>query len=123
MKASTLIGGASETHARNEADFYPTPTECTKALFLAFPFLLDKGAVWEPACGDGAIARVITDLKGTVIATDLHDRGYGTSGVDFLTTDSVEEFASIVTNPPFVLAPSRSSHKATLRQAQSKSSE
>lgn len=104
MKASTLIGGKSTSFLRNEADFYPTPSDCTKAVLSAFPFLYTRGTVWEPACGDGAIARVIEGLNGTVIGTDLHDRGYGTSGVDFLTTDSIEGFTSIVTNPPFFLA-------------------
>jgi hypothetical protein len=90
VKASTLIGGKSTSFLRNEADFYLTPAHCTKAVLSAFSFLFVRGTVWEPACGDGAIARVITDLNGTVIATDLYDRGYGASGVDFLPTESVQ---------------------------------
>ena len=34
-----------------------------------------------------------------VRSTDLYDRGYGTSGVDFLTTQS--EADNIITNPPY----------------------
>src|ERR1700759_147425 len=40
--------------------------------------------VWEPACGDGGIARPLERGGFRVVGTDLVDRGYGFGGVDFL---------------------------------------
>lgn len=69
--------------------------------------LLDSGwgpdpltTVWEPACGDGAISRVLAGRRFGVINTDLIDRGYGVGGVDFLALQS-RKARQIVTNPPF----------------------
>ncbi len=84
---------------RREHDFYPTAPEATLALLKKEQRHLEAyGTVWEPACGDGAIAKL---LPGNVIATDLIDRGYGTLA-DFLT--SPKRAPAIVTNPPFKLA-------------------
>jgi hypothetical protein len=98
-----ILGGASETHARHGADFYPTPPECTEALVRAFPSLFQGVHLWEPACGDGAISDVLS-RRATVLSTDLHVRGYGTGGVDFLTASLPNDVQGIVTNPPFDLA-------------------
>jgi hypothetical protein len=43
-----------------------------------------EGEIWEPACGDGTMARVLERTGCPVIATDLYDRGYGKAGYDFL---------------------------------------
>lgn len=79
-------------------DFYPTPPEATKALLSVEDF--SGGSVWEPACGDGAIAKVLEDAGLTVAATDLINRGYGQAGFDFLTGTGVMG-KHIVTNPPY----------------------
>ncbi len=101
MRASTIIGGSSDKYDRNDADFYATPPECTEALINALPdmFTTDK-IIWEPACGNGAISGVFLRRGFSVQSTDLHDRGFGKSGHDFLSDDHVE-FDVIVTNPPF----------------------
>jgi hypothetical protein len=80
-------------------DFYPTPPEGTWALLSAIRF---KGNIWEPACGDGSMSRVLEAAGYEVISTDLIDRGYGTSPVDFL-LDYRTKADNIVTNPPFKL--------------------
>lgn len=85
---------------RERDDFYPTPPEGTRALLDVETF---PGVVWEPACGDGAMAREIERAGATVIATDLIDRGYGRGGVDFL-LDWSTKADHIVTNPPFKFA-------------------
>ena len=59
MKASTIIGGKSPKNSRNAADFYATPRECTNALLDNFDWLFRGGRIWEPACGDGAISKVL----------------------------------------------------------------
>lgn len=99
IPSSTIIGGLSGQHKRNEADFYPTPPECTLALVGRFRGLLGRN-VWEPACGDGAISEVLNSLGFDVFSTDLRHTGYGHGGVDALGTRP-ENIDSIVTNPPF----------------------
>jgi hypothetical protein len=82
-------------------DFFPTPPWATFALIENEPFV---GEIWEPACGDGAMARVLALHGNPVMATDLYDRGFGQSGIDFLTTDRSAD--NIVTNPPYNAAES-----------------
>jgi hypothetical protein len=99
VRRARLIG-ANVSGDREKDDFYATPTRSTEALLRAEQF---EGAVWEPACGDGAIAKVLSAAGHEVVATDLVDRGYGQPGVDFL----MEHRAlapNIITNPPFKLA-------------------
>lgn len=96
-----------------EGDFYPTPAMATAALLGRELF---HGDIWEPACGDGAMSKVIEDYGYRVRSTDLYDRGYGTSGVDFLRCTDRSE--NIVTNPPFKYA-NQFIHKA-LTKADSK---
>jgi hypothetical protein len=83
-------------------DLYETPEEATRALLRVEPL---RGTIWEPACGRGAIARVLTAAGCSVISSDLVDRGFGIGGVDFLMeTAAMSEADCIVTNPPFKLA-------------------
>lgn len=99
--SSASIIGANSAFGRNEADFYPTPPECTLALLERWEA---PGVIWEPACGDGAISRVLNDAGHAVVSTDLYDRGYGDWTGDFLTSKPPVLFEAIVTNPPFNLA-------------------
>jgi len=80
-------------------DFYPTPRWATQALVDHESF---EGMIWEPACGNGAMAEVLKESGLSVMPTDLYDRGYGTGGVDFLKSNSV--YDNIITNPPYSLA-------------------
>ena len=77
-------------------DFFPTPRWATFALVENETF---AGEIWDPACGDGAMARVLATTGNTVLASDLYDRGFGERGRDFLT--ATREAANIVTNPPY----------------------
>ncbi len=77
-------------------DFFPTPEWATRALIDNELF---EGSLWEPACGDGAMVRVLEQTGCPVVATDLFDRGYGEPGVDFL--KAARRFDNIVTNPPY----------------------
>jgi len=80
---------------RDPHDFYPTPQGVTEALLRHEQFY---ESVWEPACGDGAISKVLAEAGYSVVSSDLIDRNYG--DVDnFLTTDRRAE--NIVTNPPY----------------------
>lgn len=95
---AAMAGGGG---VRRDHDFYPTPREAVEALLERASGGIGE-TVWEPACGDGAICKVLTDYGYTVVGTDLVDRGYGEGGVDFLTAEP--RSSSIITNPPFKLA-------------------
>lgn len=85
---------------RQAGDFYPTPPMGTRALLDREKF---EGSILEPACGDGAICKVLYEYGyQDIVARDLFDRGYGSTPHNFL--DCRESFDNIVTNPPFVLA-------------------
>jgi hypothetical protein len=58
------------------------------------------GSIWEPACGEGAIAGELTAAGYRVVSTDLHAYGFGEPGVDFL-AESTPRARHIVTNPPY----------------------
>jgi hypothetical protein len=95
-----LNGGFKPTLKRfadlDGPDFFPTPEWATFALMDNETF---EGRIWEPACGDGAMARVLASKGNEVIASDLYGRGFGESGIDFLTAE--RETDNIVTNPPY----------------------
>lgn len=78
-------------------EFYPTPPEATRALLSVEQF---DGSIWEPACGDGAISKVLTEAGYQVVSTDLIDRGYGAGGHDFLKS-TTPLAKNIITNPPY----------------------
>lgn len=99
---------------RERDDFYPTPPRATHALLDVEKF---PSPVWEPACGDGAISKVLEQRGYGVISTDLIDRGYGTPHRDFL-LDYQTSAPSIITNPPFKFATEFVEH--ALRRADAK---
>lgn len=86
-------------------DLYETPQPATEALSCAETL---PHYVWEPACGPGAIVRVLRRNGHRVIATDLID--YGSPDQDFghrdflLEQRAPEGVEAIVTNPPFKFA-------------------
>jgi hypothetical protein len=87
---------ARRTADRDGPDFFPTPAWATHALLDNETF---EGRIWECACGDGEMARVLEGAGYAVRASDLHARGFGTSGVDFLR--AARQVDNIVTNPPY----------------------
>lgn len=114
MSAVALANGGDQSK-RRELDFYPTPPEVTHALMQFIdekgisagtddnaPYLEDWN-VWEPACGDGAMSKVLTQYVGHTYSTDIRETGFGIGGVDFL-KDSPHGVDAIITNPPFNLS-------------------
>lgn len=90
--------GNGRDHLNQHPDgFYPTPPRGVRALLAHEAF---AGVIWECACGDGAISRILEAAGFEVISTDLVDRGYGRGGHDFL-ADHATLVDHIVTNPPF----------------------
>jgi len=98
-KRAQSIVGTNNNGGRPENDFYPTPPEGTEALLEVETFV---GSIWECACGDGAMSRVLERSGYDVISTDLEPRGYGIQ-LDFLLAHRLHA-PNIVTNPPFRLA-------------------
>lgn len=82
---------------REPYDFYPTPPEATRALLSVETF---DGSIWEPACGDGAIAKVLLAAGYKIVSTDVINRGFGAAPVNFL-AESAPRAKHIITNPPY----------------------
>lgn len=97
LKRAQSLVGSSE--GRPADDFYPTPPEATQALLDAEKF---DGVIWEPACGEGHISKVLEENGYEVKSTDLNYRGFGEGDTDFL--KSMDEVDNVITNPPYVLA-------------------
>lgn len=86
-------------YERAGRDFYATPSWVTEALLQHVRL---RGPVWEPCCGDGAMAKVLAAHGHEVVASDIAERGFGRPGVDFLACRAVPDGCrSIVTNPPY----------------------
>ena len=68
--------------------------------------ILDKNfphhSVWEPACGEGHMAKVLKEYFGRLDASDIFPFGYG-EVMDFLAPQAVRDTAWTITNPPFRL--------------------
>lgn len=98
--ASTLGSSVLSTKERAANDYYATDPRALEMLLEREAFTHD---VWEPACGEGNLSKVLTEAGYSVRSTDLIDRGYGTGGVDFLNETEVWH-GDIVTNPPYIYA-------------------
>lgn len=99
---AAMAGGNGD---RREGDFYPTPWAATEALYRAVRL---PTHVWEPACGDGALARVLRQHGHCVSCSDIEPRMMDGIEADF--TKATKPMSglpprfAIVTNPPFSLA-------------------
>lgn len=94
---ATLGASNHADHDREENDYYATDPKAAGLLLEVAPELTD---IWECACGAGHLATVFEKYGKLAAASDLIDRGYGKSGVDFLRC-SRHHNGDIVTNPPF----------------------
>ena len=98
-KSIYVCNGASN-HSQEERqmdDYYATEP---KALELLLEIERFNPIVWECACGEGHLSKVLSERGYTVVSTDLVDRGYGTGGVDFMKISAIFD-GDIITNPPY----------------------
>lgn len=98
QKAQSIVGSSE---GRFDDDFYRTPDQATLSLLSMENF---TGPIWEPACGDGAISKILVANNYEVCSTDLYDRGYGESGCNFfhfIDATKYKHCKSIITNPPY----------------------
>ncbi|MEJ6845113.1 SAM-dependent methyltransferase [Sinorhizobium fredii] len=98
------VGTSSATSDERGNNLYQTPPEAMHTLVAIEKF---SSLVLEPACGRGAISRMLEGAGYTVSLADLVD--YGTADrfgevqrvEDFLTSEALPERPDIVTNPPY----------------------
>lgn len=89
---------AAFAQARNDDDWYVEPPACVQSLFQLSIFM---GAIHDPCCGQGTIPTVAREHGYLATGSDLRDRGFGRSGVDFFADWTPRE--NIVSNPPYKL--------------------
>ncbi len=105
-RSTAVMNRRAEPH--DSLDFFPTPPWATRALcgWLDRRCQLDVRTVWEPACGAGDMARPLGEFFQDVLASDVHDYGFGR--VDDFLLPGARGWAGrpqwIITNPPFRLA-------------------
>lgn len=99
---------------RPESDFYPTPGVLVEKLIKSPPFCELSGnytglaeetedrkmCILEPACGYGAITRI---LEKHLDFCEIISHDIRTDGVDFLSYIPEKKIDMIITNPPFSL--------------------
>lgn len=98
-----MISATSHGSGQREAnDYYATDPKCAHDIIKILNPDKDT-TIWEPACGEGHLSKEFEKLGFNVISSDLIDRGYGTTGVDFLKSErpSVDGKLLIATNPPY----------------------
>ena len=89
--------GISKTAIREENDYYATDP---KAMYKLLDYETFNKNVWECACGEGNLSKVLKEKGFNVYSTDLIDRGYADEHFDFLTSN-IKFNGDIITNPPF----------------------
>jgi hypothetical protein len=103
-KKSTFVTLGASSHSatpRQEHDYYATDPKAIDALNTILP--MKDLEVWEPACGGGHLSKRMKELEAIVYSTDLYERGYGDTGIDFFATKSLLA-PTIITNPPYKYA-------------------
>jgi hypothetical protein len=120
MSMADAIIQSYKTWERKPADLYPTPVDATESIIplLQAISLRSDGTVdpyggdgrsiqrvWEPACGDGRLSRVLEWHGYEVTSTDLREciPHPGVGGIDFLkpSVEACFNYDAIITNPPF----------------------
>lgn len=87
MKKMRRVQSGMHSYKERGLDLNETP-ECITRALLSTGELTNK-SIWEPACGRGAISKVLKDSGYNVWSTDIFDYGYGDEHFDFLTWGAV----------------------------------
>ncbi len=103
--ASVLGARNFAQEEREKNDYYATDP---KSLEIFLDRIKQDGIelnqnIWECACGEGHLSKVLSRGGYTVLSTDLIDRDFGIAGLDFLKAD-VKWQGDILTNPPYKYA-------------------
>ena len=99
-KVFKTIGSSNHTpDERAKHDYYATDPQAVEMLLTLEAF---APVIWEPACGEGHISKVLAAHGYEVISTDLVYRGFGEpEPMDFLTETFPDFEGDIITNPPY----------------------
>lgn len=108
-KKSTFVTLGASSHSEGEResnDYYATDP---KALEIFLDKIGEDGIklhnnIWECACGEGHLSKVLESRGYKVWSTDLVDRGYGSGNTDFLKSIPDSWCGDILTNPPYKYA-------------------
>lgn len=101
---STLGASSHSTTEREPNDFYATNPKAMELLLEVENFY---PKIWECACGQGHLSKVLEAHGYDVLSTDLINRGYGLeTSVDFLHNGQADDTVDmdIITNPPYSVA-------------------
>lgn len=99
---ATLGASNHSDMQRQSQDYYATDP---KAMELLLQYEQFDHNVWEPACGEGHLSKVLEQYGYNVKSTDIVYRGYGEqTPLDFLTNDPLRFDGDIITNPPYKYA-------------------
>lgn len=107
-KRTTFVTLGSSNHSEGERevnDYYATDPHALELFLEAIKrdnFKLCK-RIWECACGQGHLSKILIDKGYLVKSTDLIDRGYGEGRINFLEQRG-EWNGDILTNPPYKYA-------------------
>lgn len=98
---------AQRTEAKDSRDDFPTPPWATRALMEHVisdcgPF--SSQCALEPACGEGHMAKVLSEYFGEVRASDAFAYGYGDVRDYLELPHEANAVDWVITNPPFRLA-------------------
>lgn len=99
----------SSNHCKEERqseDFYATDSYAIDILCDVEKF---DGTIWEPCCGNGNLSERLIQHGYCVCSSDLINRGYGITGVDFF-KEKISICDNIITNPPYSNAQSFIEH-------------
>lgn len=103
----TLGASNHSEKERQENDYYATDPHALEIFLKKLEednIQLHK-QIWECACGEGHLSKVLEKNNYNVWSTDLIDRGYGEGHVNFLTCLPRGRWnGDILTNPPYKYA-------------------
>jgi len=101
MKSASTLGVNPNTE-REQEDYYATNPNAVLLFLENLGDLKLNNNLWECACGEGHISKILLKKGYNVKSSDLINRGFGEQQ-DFLKYE--ERFdGDIITNPPFILA-------------------
>jgi hypothetical protein len=97
------VSRVDSNYKRKPNDLYETPDWVVEAVIPWLPWRSMKERknqdhiykIWDPACGNGAITRVLADAGFNVHASDIID------GEDFFADNRTHDADGILTNPPY----------------------
>lgn len=105
---TTFVQLGASNHSekeREQNDYYATDPNSLKEFLKALKrdnFTLHND-IWECACGEGHLSKVLISEGYNVYSSDLIDRNYGKGKIDFLKVNKKWK-GDILTNPPYKYA-------------------